>query len=93
MAFCIRAFARPCLGLMEFAATSRVQKRSLDLGKDLVNVRLLAPLSSSSGVAGVHTSNTISAVLEKWEGKFKNEGVSEPKESIQNIVLHVMGGK
>lgn len=92
----MRALARPCLGFMELSVASRVQMRSLDLSKDFVNLRLRAPLSSSagSGVLGVHSNNnTIASVLEKWENKFANEGVSEPKDSIRNIVLHVMGGQ
>ncbi|XP_026281882.1 MTRF1L release factor glutamine methyltransferase [Frankliniella occidentalis] len=97
MAFNIRALARPCLGLItDLSASSRIQMRSMEFSKDLPSVRLLSPLSSSarSGVPGLDSSNTtIAAVLSKWENKFKDEGVAEPKDSIRNIVLHVMGGK
>jgi len=36
---------------------------------------------------------TVAAVLNTWESRFKEENIPEPKESIQNILLHVMGGK
>lgn len=96
MAFNIRALARPCLGLMELSIAPRVLMRSLDLSKDYVNLRLRASLSSSAGtgVPGINNKiNTIASVLEKWESKFTDEGISEPKDSIRNIVLHVMGGQ
>ncbi|KAK3919666.1 MTRF1L release factor glutamine methyltransferase [Frankliniella fusca] len=97
MAFSIRALARPCLGLItDLSVSSRILMRPVEFPKDFPTVRLLSPLSSSarSGVPGVESSNnTIAAVLSKWEKKFEDEGIAEPKDSVRNIVLHVMGGK
>ncbi|KAG7206060.1 hypothetical protein KM043_003458 [Ampulex compressa] len=38
-------------------------------------------------------SSTIGEILERWSRRFENEGISEPVESIEHIVAHVIGTK
>jgi len=36
---------------------------------------------------------TIGDVIDQWSRRFENEGISEPVESIEHIVAHVIGTK
>lgn len=37
--------------------------------------------------------HTIGEVIDQWSRRFENEGITEPVESIEHIVAHVIGTK
>lgn len=55
------------------------------------NIERIYPKTLTRHLCDVKNKNTIGDIVRRWHQRFEDEGISEPIESIEHIVAHVIG--